>query len=77
MVTSWNALAAPAKTPAETVARLNRDLVAALGSPDVARRLRELNVEPHPGTPDQAAQHLQSEIKRWGAVITRAGIPLQ
>lgn len=77
VVTSWNALAAPAKTPAETIARLNRDLVATLGTPDVARRLRELNVEPHPGTPDQAAQHLQSEIKRWGAVITRAGIPLQ
>jgi hypothetical protein len=26
---------------------------------------------------DQTAQHLQGEIRRWGAVITRAGIPLQ
>ena len=77
VVSSWNALAAPAKTPPEIMATLNRELVAALGAPDVAKRLRELNVEPHPGTPDQAAQHLQGEIKRWGAVIAKAGIPLQ
>ena len=74
---SWNALAAPAKTPPETIAKLNRELVAALGAADVAQRLRELNVEPHPGTPDEAARHLQGEIKRWGVVIAKARIPQQ
>lgn len=77
VVTSWNALAAPAKTPPEIVAILNRELVAALRSPEVVKHLRELNVDPRPGTPEQAAQLLQGEIKRWGAVIAKAGIPLQ
>ena len=76
-VSSWNALAAPARTPPAVVARLNRDLVAALGAPDVVKRLAELNVAPAPGTPDQAAQMLAGEIRRWGGVIARAGIPRQ
>ena len=77
VVSSWNALASPAKTPVAVVEQLNRALQAALSDPAVAKRLRELNVEPHPGAPGQAAQHLASEIRRWGAVITRAGVPLQ
>jgi tripartite-type tricarboxylate transporter receptor subunit TctC len=75
VVASWNALAAPAKTPPDVVARLNRDLNAALSAPDAGRRLRDLNVEPRPGTPAQASTLLQSEVARWGAVITKAGIP--
>ena len=75
--TSWNALAVPARTPPAAIARLNRELNAALGAPDVAKRLRELNVEPHPGTPDEAARHLQSEITRWSTVIAKAQIPRQ
>ena len=75
VVSSWNALAASAKTPAPVVAQLNRELNAALAAPVVAKRLRDLNVEPHPGSPDAAAQLLQSEITRWGAVIAKAKIP--
>ncbi|MEO8137516.1 MAG: tripartite tricarboxylate transporter substrate binding protein, partial [Betaproteobacteria bacterium] len=64
VVTSWNALAAPGKTPKETIARLNQEIVAILSVPDVVRRFHDLNVEPHPGTPEQATQLLQNEIKR-------------
>ena len=77
VVASWNALAAPAKTPAAIVQRLNRELVSTLESAEVAAKLRQLNVEPKPGTPAQAAQFLQDEIRRWSAVIARARIPLQ
>ena len=77
VVASWNALAAPAKTPAAIVKRLNRELVSTLESAEVAAKLRQLNVEPKPGTPAQAAQFLQDEIRRWSAVIARARIPLQ
>jgi hypothetical protein len=37
----------------------------------------ELNVEPHPSTVPQAQEWLQTEIKRWGDVIQRAGIQKQ
>jgi len=74
---SWNALAAPAKTPKDVVARLNKEIAAALNAPDVKKKLHDLNVEATPGTSAQASELLASEIKRWGEVITRAKIPRQ
>ena len=77
VVTSWNALAAPAKTPQPVIDRLSRELSSALAAPDVAMKLRQLNVEPKPGGPGELAQLLKSEIARWSAVIVRAKIPQQ
>lgn len=76
-VSSWNALAAPGRTPREVLLRLNREVHKALEAPEVQRRLAELHVDAHPGTPQQLEQLLASEIRRWGEVIRRAGIPLQ
>lgn len=74
---SWNGLAVPAGTPKDVVARLNREVVAALNDPAVSKRLEELNLDPHPGTPEQAAALLNNDIRRWGEVIVRAKIPRQ
>ncbi|OOG58146.1 tripartite tricarboxylate transporter substrate binding protein [Polaromonas sp. C04] len=76
-VASWNALAAPAKTPPDVLQRLNQEVVAALQSPDVIHSLTQINVQPRPGTPAQLAELLGSEIRRWGGVIKSAGIPQQ
>ena len=76
-VASWNGLAVPAHTPKEIVARLNREITAALNDPDVKKRLEALNLDPQPGTPEQAAALLNNDIKRWGDVIVRAKIPRQ
>ena len=74
---SWNALAAPAKTPKDIVARLNREVKAALDAPDVKKRLLELNIDPTYSTPDQLATLLSAEIRRWSEVIAKAKIPTQ
>jgi tripartite-type tricarboxylate transporter receptor subunit TctC len=74
---SWNALAVPAKTPKAVVERLNREVVAALNSAEVKKRLADLHVEARASTPEQASELLASEIKRWGEVIVRAKIPKQ
>jgi len=76
-VASWNALAAPARTPSEIVARLNKEINAALASADVKARLAELGVEARGGTPAEARELLAGEIRRWSDVITRAGIERQ
>lgn len=76
-VASWNALAAPARTPREVVARLNQEVQAALKSPEVRKRLADLGVEARASTPEQLATLLDAEIKRWSEVITRARIPRQ
>ena len=76
-VASWNALAAPAKTPRDVIARLNREVAAAVNSPAVRQRLKELGVDARAGTPDQLNDLLASEIKRWTEVINRARIEKQ
>jgi tripartite-type tricarboxylate transporter receptor subunit TctC len=76
-VASWNALAAPARTPQEIVARLNREINAAVASPDVRARLAELGVDARGGTPEEARALLANEIRRWSEVIAKAGIPRQ
>ncbi len=77
MASSWNALAAPARTPRAVVDRLQREVVATVATPAVQQQLRTLNVEPRTSTPEQAAALLKADIERWRAVIERAGIPRQ
>ena len=74
---SWNALAVPGTTPRPVVDRLNRDIVAALARPEVRKKLADLNIDADPSTPEEAAQLLAADIRRWGAVIERANIPRQ
>jgi tripartite-type tricarboxylate transporter receptor subunit TctC len=76
-VASWNGLAAPGKTPKDIVARLNREVKAALESPEVKKRLLDLNIDASYSTPEQLSALLATEIRRWSEVIVRAKIPTQ
>jgi tripartite-type tricarboxylate transporter receptor subunit TctC len=73
-VTSWHAMLAPAKVSSQVVARLNRELVAALGVPDVQEKLMSEGGEVTPTTPAEAAAFVRSEVKQWGEVIRKANI---
>jgi tripartite-type tricarboxylate transporter receptor subunit TctC len=77
VASSWNALAVPSKTPRAVVERLHRELVTALADPAVREKLRALNVDARSSTPAQTAELLAADIRRWGAVIERVGIPKQ
>ena len=74
---SWNGLAVPAKTPKDVVAKLNRELQTILANPEVKKRLADLSLNAQGSTPEQAAELLASEIKRWSEVIARAKIEKQ
>lgn len=76
-VSSWNGLAVPAKTPPETITRLNREVQAALAQPDVKKRLMELNLVAQGSSPAQLGEHLAKDIRRWSGVIDRARIARQ
>jgi tripartite-type tricarboxylate transporter receptor subunit TctC len=73
-VASWNALAAPAGTPAATVDTLNRAVREALASPAVQQRLAPLGLRLAASTPAELQALLAGEIRRWGAVIRAAKI---
>jgi tripartite-type tricarboxylate transporter receptor subunit TctC len=76
-VTSWNALAAPAGTPADVIAKVNKAARDALATPAVTKRLQELGVRAQPGTPAQMETLLNTEIRRWRDVIQAAKIEPQ
>jgi tripartite-type tricarboxylate transporter receptor subunit TctC len=76
-VASWNALAAPAKTPPAVIATLNREINKVLAMPDLQKQLAELNVAARGGTPEQLRELLGSEIRRWSDVIVKAKVPRQ
>jgi len=76
-VASWNGLSVPAKTPKETIARLNRDVQAALALPDVKKRLLDLNLVAHGSSPQALGEQLNVDIKRWSDVILKAGVAKQ
>lgn len=73
-VTTWFALFAPVRTPAEIVAKIHDDMVAALAHPPVKRTLEDLGCALVGSTPAALARHLKAEMEKWGPVIRDAGI---
>ncbi|MBI3042256.1 MAG: tripartite tricarboxylate transporter substrate binding protein [Betaproteobacteria bacterium] len=70
----WYGLLAPAGTPRDVIAQLNAAAVRALRSPDVANRLSSQGAEPAPGTPEDFAAFIRSEIDKWAKVVKAAGM---
>lgn len=74
--TGWFGVVAPADTPAAIVARLNAEIVAALKDEQIQAAMRNLGVEPAPGTPQAFEDYIRAETKKWSRVIKNANIKL-
>ncbi len=77
VASSWNALAAPAGTPPAIIDKLHRDIATALASAEVRDKLQNLNVAARGSTPQETADLLASDIRRWSEVVRTANIPRQ
>ncbi len=73
---SWHGLFTQARVPAEVVRRLHREAVAALQTPTVADRFKDLGITPVGSDPDTFRAFVASETQRWGEVARRAQIRL-
>ncbi len=71
----WYGMFAPAATPRDIVSRLSREIIKALGTPDLRERLQATGVDPWPGTPEQMAELLRTETARYAAIVRSAGLP--
>lgn len=71
---SWSGIAAPAATPPEIVARLNREINAILAQPDMRQKLSEQGAEAVGGTPEAFAEHIARERQKWARVVREAAI---
>jgi tripartite-type tricarboxylate transporter receptor subunit TctC len=74
---SWHGLFAPAGTPPEIVARLNKEAVAALRSPVIVARFGELGITPVGNSSAEFSTFIASETKRWGDVARAANIRVE
>lgn len=72
----WQGLVVPSRTPKEVVARLNAELVTAIQSPEIARKLTDFGLELTPGNPESLGRYLADEIKLWHPLIKDRGISL-
>ena len=76
-VNSWVGIFAPAKTPSAIVARLHKELSAALQSPFVKERYATLGIEPVGNTPDEFGAQVRADLARWAAVVRSANVKLE
>jgi len=74
VVTSWQAAAAPAKTPREVIVKLNDAAVKALRSPEIRDRLIGIGFDVVATSPEEFGQFMNAEIDRWTKVVQRGGI---
>lgn len=73
-MTVWSAAFVPAKTPRETVAKLNELLRAALADPAVRQEFANTGGRSRGSTPDELRAFVNSEMTKWAAAAKAAGI---
>jgi tripartite-type tricarboxylate transporter receptor subunit TctC len=71
--TTWHGLVAPAGTPKDVVATLNRAFVATLNDPGVRKQLTDLGVDVAPGTSEEFRAYIKSEIPKWARIVKASG----
>lgn len=75
LMTSWNGIVVPAKTPRDIVMRLNKELREAVMAPEVKKRLADINLDPMLGSPEDLQKVFESDLNRWRKVISDAKLP--
>ena len=76
-VSGWNCLVVPRGTPQHVIQRLNTEIAAGFGQPDVAEWLKKQSIEPVAGTPEQLAAHIKSEFARYSKLIKAVGLQVE
>jgi tripartite-type tricarboxylate transporter receptor subunit TctC len=71
---SWSGIAAPAATPPDVVARLNREINAILANPEMRQKIAEQGAEAVGGTPEAFSEHIARERVKWSKVVRDAAI---
>ena len=74
VIEQWWIYVAPANMPSAILARLNKDLVAAIDHPSVRERVADLAVDVRTTTPAQSKARIAAELERWAAIAREAGV---
>jgi len=71
---NWYGMVAPANTPPDIVAKLNKAAVEAIKDPTVIEKLSSQGAILVGNTPDEFRAFIESDIKKWADVIKEAGV---
>jgi len=71
---AWNGLVAPGRTPEAVVAKIHREVAAAIFTPEIRGKLAAQFMEPVGSSPAQFRAHIAAEIARWAPIIRAANI---
>jgi tripartite-type tricarboxylate transporter receptor subunit TctC len=71
---SWNAIHVPAGTPRAVIGAIHGEVTKALAQADLKERMFGLGLEVTPGTPEELAALVKSDIAKWTKVIREAGV---
>jgi len=74
---TWNALFAPANTPADVVTKLNDSANKALKDPAVAGRMKEFSATIVGSTPEELGAHVKAELAKWEPIVKGANIQME
>jgi tripartite-type tricarboxylate transporter receptor subunit TctC len=72
----WFGLMAPAGTPPDVIAKLEKALIETLAMPDVKKRLGDLGAIVTPMGAKDFGAYIQSETAKWADVVKKAGVKL-
>ena len=73
---TWNALFAPAGTPAEANNALNVAAKAVMADPAVVARMAEFSATIVASSPEELETHFREEMKKWAPVVEGANVSL-
>jgi tripartite-type tricarboxylate transporter receptor subunit TctC len=71
---AWNGLIAPAGTPPAVLAKIHREVVEAIQSPELKAKFATQLMEPVGNSPAQFKAQIDSDLARWTPVIRERGI---
>ena len=71
---SWAGLFAPAGTPGDIVARLNTEVRAILGDPEIKAKIAATGFEAFASTPAEFDEFVKAQLASWGKMVKDAGI---
>lgn len=69
----WVGLHAPAGTPPQIIAKVNRDVVAVLAEPAVRQAMAALDVEPSPTSLPEFRQYMDVQFSKWKEAVDLSG----